>query len=362
MAGKIVEAEYLESIINAMGDMVRVVSREGHVTFTNNAFTRKLVDGRESIGERCFDLYGHPAECEDCLAREVLATGRTRQTTRRVNNRIYSVTVSPLTTRSGEHFAVVEVFRDMTLDYNIKQNLMAQNAKMQKDLQLARGLQQALVKNVLPTIPGYRLHAGFFPCEAVGGDIFDCIRIGDKCVMYVTDVSGHGVMPAMLATFFSWAVRSACQSGLCHPSAILNYVQKEFLDMNLSDTIYITSFMVVLDTVTGSFEYSNAGLSVVPIVYNGRVRELYMSAPPLSRWFNDPDFRDAEGALHTGDRLLIYSDGIHGIHSDEGVKDRLYDLFSADDFDCEKFVGNVHGELHVRPVDDLTMFICQRTG
>ena len=78
-----------------------------------------------------------------------------------------------------------------------------QNAKMQKDLQLARKLQEALVKGALPKVGGdYELTAGFFPCEAVGGDIYDCTVYDDKLVMYVADVSGHGVMPAMLAVFF----------------------------------------------------------------------------------------------------------------------------------------------------------------
>jgi sigma-B regulation protein RsbU (phosphoserine phosphatase) len=332
-----------------MGDMVRVVSREGRVVFANESFRRNMAGGKDTFGDRCYDMYGRFEECNECVSHEVLATGKTRQLTRRMGDRIYSVTVSPLANHEGENFAAVEVFRDMTLDYNIKQNLINQNSKMQRDLQLARGLQQALVKNVLPTIPGYRMHAGFFPCEAVGGDIFDCLCIGDKCVMYVADVCGHGVMPAMLAVFFSWAVRSACQSGREHPSDILRYVQKEFLEINLADTIYITSFIVAMDTATGRFEYSNADLSVVPVVYDGGMRELYMSAPPLSRWFENPGFQDADGVLGEGCRLLIYSDGLNGIHNDEKVKNRLYELFASDDFECEKFVGNVHGNFTSNP-------------
>jgi len=277
-----------------------------------------------------------------------------------MNNRMYSVKVSPLATQDGDNFAAVEVFRDMTKDYDDKQGLMSQNAKMQEDLQLARGLQQALVKGILPNIPGYKLYAGFFPREAVGGDIYNCICVDNKCVMYVADVAGHGVMPAMLAVFYSWAVRLACQMGLRHPSEILKFIQKEYLEVNLSDTIYITSFVVTLDTATGCFEYANAGLSVVPILYDGTIHELYMSAPPISRWFEDHDFKDAKGLLKKGDRLLIHSDGLYGTHGDDTVKAQLHELFAADDFDCEKFVGSVQDKLYVNQVDDLTMLVCQR--
>ncbi|MEG2189604.1 MAG: SpoIIE family protein phosphatase, partial [Christensenella sp.] len=158
----------------------------------------------------------------------------------------------PIMGKDAVPIAAVEVFRDITLDYNIKQNLLMQNAKMQKDLQLARKLQEALVQGALPKIGGddYELTAGFFPCEAVGGDIYDCTVYDDKLVMYVADVSGHGVMPAMLAVFFSRVVRAACVTGHFLPSEILDYAEKEYLELGLADSIYITAFITVVDLKT----------------------------------------------------------------------------------------------------------------
>ena len=360
MANEDFKVEYLESIIDSMSDMVRVINKEGRVSFTNKSYDRKLATGKSSRGKRCFEIYDQITECDFCMSREVLQTGRTQQTTRKHNNRVYSVTASPIKDALGETVSVVETFRDMTLDYNIKQNLLSQNAKMQKDLQLARSLQQALVKNILPSAPGYEFYSGFFPCEAVGGDIFDCMQFGDKMVMYVADVSGHGVMPAMLSVFFSRVVRAACSLGKTLPSEIFSYVQNEFLRLNLVDSIYITGFLVMLDLQTNTFAYSNAGFSVVPVLFDGEIKELYMSSPPISRWFENPDYRDEFGEFNEGSRLLLYSDGIHNIHQDEDVKNRLYDLFSLEDFECDEFVGSVKRELHTRPEDDLTLFICRK--
>ncbi len=360
MGDKFLKVEYLESILNAMSDMVRIITKEGRVALTNKSYDRKMADGKNTLGERCYELFCQTDECDFCISQEVLSTGMTQQTTRKYNNRVYSVTVSPLKDLNGENIAAVEVFRDMTLDYNIKKNLLAQNAKMQKDLQMARSLQQALVRNILPAVPGYQLYSGFFPCEAVGGDIFDCITYGDKLVLYVADVSGHGVMPAMLAVFFSRAVRAACFNGKILPSEIFSEVQKEFMNLNLSDSIYITGFIVVLDKVTGDFHYSNAGLSVVPVLFDGEVHELYMSASPISRWFDNPVFEDAKGHMKAGARILIYSDGIYNIHSDETAKNRLYEMFCAEEFACDTFVSDVRRELHTRPEDDLTILVCHR--
>ena len=45
------------------------------------------------------------------------------------------------------------------------------------------------MKGALPKVDEYELTAGFFPCEAVGGDIYDCTVYDDKLVIYVADVS-----------------------------------------------------------------------------------------------------------------------------------------------------------------------------
>ncbi len=354
--------EYLKSVIHSIGDMVRVITNEGRVAFTNRAYDDFLSGGMSTEGQRCYEVFGQDTDCDPCVAREVIATGTVRQITRRHNGKILSVTSTPLRSPEGEIVGAVEVLRDMTLDYNVKQSLMTQNAKMQRDLQLARSLQQALMKNVMPVVEGFELHAGFFPCEAVGGDIFNCTRFGNKLVMYVADVSGHGVMPSMIAVFFSRAVQTACSLGMLLPSDIFRYVQGEFLELGLSDSMYITAFVVVLDITNGKFAYSNAGLSVVPVLYDGQIHELYMSSPPISRWFEKPAFEDGYSELTDGARMLIYSDGIRDVQSDDKVRDKLYDFFMQKDFACDEFVGNVKRELHTRPEDDLTILICNHVG
>ena len=353
------DTEYLSSILSAMSDMVRVISREGKVILANEAFRKRF-----GVAERhkCYEPFQQDEPCEHCLSREVLEEGGPKRLTRKVGGRVYSVTVSPLKDKNDVNIAAVEVFRDITLDYNIKQNLLMQNAKMQKDLQLARKLQEALVKSTMPKVGcGYELTAGFFPCEAVGGDIYDCTVYDDKLVIYLADVSGHGVMPAMLAVFFSRVVRAACLMGKTKPSEILNYAEQEFLDLNLSDAIYITAFITVVDLATNKATYSNAGLSVMPVLYkDGEFKELYMPSHPLCDWFLDTPFTDGTFTFEEGMRFLIYSDGVDNIHSDPKIKERLFELLGKKDFDSKTFIEEVREELHSKPEDDLTMLLCEK--
>jgi sigma-B regulation protein RsbU (phosphoserine phosphatase) len=357
---KLLNSGYLSSIIDAMNDMVRVITKEGRVALTNKAFDKKFAGSRATVGQRCYKVLHQDDECERCLAQEVFLYDVPQQLVRRYNKRVYSVTVSPLKDDEGKTVAAVEVFRDMTLDYNIKQNLLLQNAKMQKDLKLAHNLQQSLVKNILPEIDGYKLSAGFFPCEAVSGDIYDCILHNDKLLIYVADVSGHGVMPAMLSVFFSRTVRAACSLGLFRPAEILRYVQSEFMALDLSDSVYITGFLTIVDIKTGELTYANAGLPVEPILYDGKVNRLFMGAPPISRWFEQPDFKGESIRLKPGHRLLLYSDGIKGIQSEDEISDRFCDLFCETPFSGEQFIYNVRQELYTKPEDDLTLLICEK--
>lgn len=374
MVNSIAEAEsdamrpdvFFRPVMNALNDMIRIVTREGKVAFTNEAFDRKLAHGVDTRGRYCYELFsgeeGSGKACDPCASGLVMASGKPRQMTRKLNDRQYAVTVSPLThPGTGEIVGTLEVFKETTLVNKIYDNLVKQNSQLKNNVYLARGVQQALVKGVLPKVPGYRLFAHFYPCEAVGGDMYDCITTDDKVVMYVSDTAGHGVMPAMLGVFFSRAVRSACTMGITDPGEILAYVQKEFQELDAEDATYITGFVLVLDPGTGDFTYSNAGLSVAPAFFHdGGVSELYLESPPVSKWFPNPNFKVASAHMDPGDRIAIYSDGITTVQSDTDALSRLHEMFQRDEFMPQEFVRDVLNELMGRHQDDVTMFICER--
>lgn len=354
---------YLSAMLDTLSDMVRVVTREGKIAYANRAYTRNLAYGCDVTGHYCYEMYGYKEACRPCITRDVMSSGKMRQVTRELNGRKYSVTASPLKDpETGKTVAVMETFRDITLDLNIRNNLVSQTSKLQQDLQLARKVQQALIKGVLPRIDGYELYASYKPCEAVGGDMYDVFVTGDKLVMYVADACGHGVTPSMLGVFFSRAVHAANIMGITDPPEILAYVQSEFEGLKVDPSLYITGFVLVIDIPTGHYRYSNAGLSVAPVqCHEGKVEELIMSSPPVSLWFEDPEFGVSEGDLFPGDRILIYTDGLGDVQvNPDGLKE-LYDQFSQQNFSSDSFVRYVLTYMHTRPTDDLTVLICART-
>src|SRR6185437_6181456 len=68
----------------------------------------------------------------------------------------------------------------------------------QSELEAARAVQQVLIPNALPSVPGFRMDSVYHPAQQVGGDFFQIIPLpGGGVLAVVGDVSGKG-MPAAL--------------------------------------------------------------------------------------------------------------------------------------------------------------------
>ena len=76
------------------------------------------------------------------------------------------------------------------------------NQRLMADLEVARGIQQAMLPSVLPQNEYVSFVSGYLPAENLSGDFYNVIRIdGSHYGIYIGDVSGHGVSAAMLTVF-----------------------------------------------------------------------------------------------------------------------------------------------------------------
>jgi sigma-B regulation protein RsbU (phosphoserine phosphatase) len=351
------ETKHLTSFIDAMGDMVRVVTEDGRVLLSNLSFKRTMGDHPREV---CYTALGRTCRCHHCLTKNVLKSGRVHKSTRQIRGRMYSVTASPMMGRDGSPLAVIEAFRDVTADFELRRQLLRSNTKMQTDLELARRLQFSLVRHDFKDIPGVKITVGFYPCEAVGGDIYDCFEQDGKVVIYVSDVSGHGVMPAMLAVFVARTIRQICSRGDLAPDSILRSLQNEFNRLDIDDSVYITAFVVTLDPKTNEIAYANAGLSVPPLMLDeGALSELFLPSQPICTWFDHPKFAVEKKALHAGSRLFLYTDGIFGTYGKHKTLKKIEEKFSVGDFNAKTFIENIRNGLNKQLKDDLTLLVCE---
>lgn len=180
--------------------------------------------------------------------------------------------------------------------------------RLQHQISLARNIQQGLLPRQLPQSNFYQLEAITMPCQTVGGDYYDVIRLPDERLgLTVADVSGKGLPAAMLATLLQGAF-DAVASGDPDLEALFSRVN-DFLCERTPPEMFATIFYGVLDRF-GHFTFINAG-HATPLVLRctGAVTRLDSSNFPLGL-FRGVSFTVERVQLEKGDQVLIFSDGV----------------------------------------------------
>lgn len=350
---------YFSTVIEAMTDLVRVLDMDGNVIFANRAMKERF---RQPEGCVCYTQWGQRHPCEHCLRAEAMK-GDVVNGERTVQGRSYSVKAAPVYGENGEITAVVEVFRDITETAAIRDRIMKINTRMVRELEMARSLQRAMMPAGFAQIGSFTFHAGFFPCEAVGGDAYDCVELGGgRVLIYVADVSGHGVRAAMLTVFLQQAIRSmAKREQAVGVGEILHGLHRAFLELRMDDSVYITAFLAIIDTKTGRMEYTNAGHSVSPLMKRRcGVRELFLPGVPISRWIEAPSWAVKTCAFEEGDRLALFTDGITNAFAPQDSERELQEAFHEEPFHAKAFIQRAREIQEPNYTDDFAMIVCQR--
>jgi Stage II sporulation protein E (SpoIIE) len=84
-----------------------------------------------------------------------------------------------------------------------------QQAALEQEFKNARELQQVLIPETLPTVPGFSVTSAYRPAQQVGGDFFQIISLEEGSTLVVLgDVSGKGLRAAMAVSLIVGAVRA----------------------------------------------------------------------------------------------------------------------------------------------------------
>ncbi len=96
---------------------------------------------------------------------------------------------------------------------------------------MAHTLQQSLLPNELPDVPGWEIAALYRPAGAeqrieVGGDFYEVFDAGTSSFALIGDVTGHGVTAATLTSLMRYGARFASRLEP-QPAAILRRLDEE---------------------------------------------------------------------------------------------------------------------------------------
>jgi sigma-B regulation protein RsbU (phosphoserine phosphatase) len=188
--------------------------------------------------------------------------------------------------------------------------------RQDRDLQIARGIQQSLFPRRFPEVEGFDVLAQSRSCFQVGGDYYDFIRLdAGRLALVVADVSGKGTPASlMMASIHAWLQAMA---GTAKPAQVLQRLDR-FLHDTTQTSRYVTLFYGELDPARRVLTYVNAG-HVPPYLRraDGREDRLTVGGPVLGL-VDDVALEAAEIALEPGDVLAVVTDGVTEASSPAG--------------------------------------------
>jgi len=172
----------------------------------------------------------------------------------------------------------------------------------------AREIQESLLPKIMPQLPGFEVASAWQPARAVGGDYFDVLKLGEnRLAICIADVSGKGVPAALLMANVQASLRASVRD-LDSPARVCSIINQMLCESIAADK-FVTFFCGVLDADSRTFRYCNAGHPYPILVSGGALRTLDQGGAVLGvlpAW----TYQDSSVDLSSGDRLLLFTDGI----------------------------------------------------
>ena len=209
------------------------------------------------------------------------------------------------------------------LDMQIRQ------AKLEQDIAAAREAQQLMIPKDIVVGEVFGWARKFKPGRGASGDLLDIIPLSDtKMALVVGDVTGKGAGAAILmAASQAFLYARLCDE--CDPALAVDAVNK-FVSKRSAMNRFLTLWVGIFDAELKELQYVDAGHGHWAIRRaNGKAE-----APPTPDGFIvgiDPtyEYRNATLLIESGDRIILYSDGIPEQQTAGGEQygnERVYDL------------------------------------
>lgn len=191
--------------------------------------------------------------------------------------------------------------------------------KQDNEMDIAQGIQRALLPDTLPQAEGYEFFASYDAAQAVGGDYYDSFLLPDKKVcLSFGDVAGKGVPGALIMS----RMHSCVQSTMRHVHDVEGAM--EAINDHMCDTSvegrFVTYVLVIIDTETNELVLSNAG-HMSPLIRHadGSVEQFddELVGPPIGVMDGYP-YEIENKTLEVGDIVVITTDGVDEAMNPDG--------------------------------------------
>lgn len=228
---------------------------------------------------------------------------------------------------AGEPVATnIRELRRLAEAHNEMRTGLASLMKMQRDIQVARKIQQATFPSHVPQLPGYQLAGTSRPADDTGGDSYDLIGVraqagsgrwkicdegAEQVICLLADATGHGIGPALSVAQLRAMVRMAVRV-MESPEGLARHINEQ-LEADLPPGRFISAWIGRLDPATNAVTGLSAGQG--PIWHYRAAADSFESLgsqmPPYGLFRNPAIASDITTPLAPGDLFIVLSDGFH---------------------------------------------------
>ena len=241
---------------------------------------------------------------------------------------------APIFTINGNGFTPQTIANSLLLlaiiyaVYRYMMESATRQSALEREFQSARELQQVLIPETLPALPGFAMTSSYRPAQEVGGDFFQIIPLEGEfkgsTLILLGDVSGKGLRAAMAVSLIVGAVRTLAKFAP-HPSDILAELNQRLVGRLQGGFATCLALRVGTD---GHCVTASAGH---PSPFLNRKELKLPGALPLGI-VASAVYEQTEFDLREGDHFALYTDGLLEARSADGEIfsfKRLDELFAT---------------------------------
>ena len=239
---------------------------------------------------------------------------------------------------------------------------------LEKELDIAKVIQESFLPKSLPRIKGVELAAGMFTAHQVGGDLYDFVNMGqERLGIMIGDVSGKGIpaslfMAKAIGEFRFFAKTQA------EPSGVLSDLNNKLV-LEASSNLFVTMFYIIVDYGKGKATFSSGGHMPAILVRSSTGNsELLDTDEGMPLGLAEGSFSQGEVDVEKGDIIILYTDGVtEAMDSRRAMygSDRLRELAKANrNMSAESLLAVIRGDVKkfesgTSQHDDITLFVAK---
>jgi serine phosphatase RsbU (regulator of sigma subunit) len=219
--------------------------------------------------------------------------------------------------------------------------------ELERELEIAHDIQETLLPQFVPQVPGLQISGRSLPARQIGGDFFHFFSMGDDQLgVAIGDVSGKGIPAALYMAAAITAIDTKISDGL-PPADLLNHLNgtlyNRLQENKMNIGLQIATFMPLAapngkeEEAHGSLMTVSSGGMIAPIgATEHGCRFLPVSGFPVGSFSPDHPYQEDMFLLDPFTTIIFTSDGIVEAHNEQG------ELFGFDRL--EATINDIIGE------------------